>query len=118
MIELSTTVTAPSMRPQRPLPGRMRQRFSSASRSARTSPVYFGSGYLPAGDYWRLGAIFGIIYIVVFLVISVPLLLCGRGTHREFAPLPNGYSGYFPEAGGQMTYAHRELVRCNQGLTA
>lgn len=39
------------------------------------SPVYFGSGYLPAADYWRLGAIFGVIYIVVFLVISVPLLL-------------------------------------------
>jgi L-tartrate/succinate antiporter len=39
------------------------------------SPVYFGSGYLPAGDYWRQGAIFGIIYIIVFLVISAPLLL-------------------------------------------
>ncbi|BCQ28534.1 anion permease (plasmid) [Caballeronia sp. NK8] len=39
------------------------------------SPVYFGSGYLPAGDFWRLGAIFGIIYIVVFLAICVPLLL-------------------------------------------
>ena len=39
------------------------------------SPVYFGSGYLPAADYWRLGAIFGIVYLVVFLVISVPLLL-------------------------------------------
>ncbi|BDB29395.1 anion permease (plasmid) [Cupriavidus sp. P-10] len=38
------------------------------------SPVYFGSGYLPAGDYWRLGAIFGVIYIVVFLLIGVPLL--------------------------------------------
>jgi hypothetical protein len=25
--------------------------------------VYVGSGYLPAGDCWRLGAIFGIIYI-------------------------------------------------------
>ena len=22
------------------------------------SPVYYGSGYLPAADYWRLGAIF------------------------------------------------------------
>jgi L-tartrate/succinate antiporter len=39
------------------------------------SPVYFGSGYLPAADYWRLGAIFGVIYIVVFLVITVPLLM-------------------------------------------
>ena len=39
------------------------------------SPVYFGSGYLPAADYWRLGAIFGVIYIVVFLLIGVPLIL-------------------------------------------
>ena len=35
------------------------------------SPVYFGSGYLPAGDYWRLGAIFGVIFIVLFLLIDV-----------------------------------------------
>ncbi|MGT2453977.1 anion permease [Cupriavidus basilensis] len=39
------------------------------------SPVYFGSGYLPASDYWRLGAIIGVIYIAVFLMIGVPLLL-------------------------------------------
>ena len=39
------------------------------------SPVYFGSGYLPAADYWRLGAIFGVIYVTVFLLIGVPLLL-------------------------------------------
>jgi L-tartrate/succinate antiporter len=39
------------------------------------SPVYFGSGYLPSGDYWRLGAIFGAIYLVLYLLISVPLLL-------------------------------------------
>jgi L-tartrate/succinate antiporter len=39
------------------------------------SPVYFGSGYLPAADYWRLGAIFGVIYIALFLVIGVPMLL-------------------------------------------
>ena len=32
------------------------------------SPVYFGSGYLPAADYWRLGAIFGVIYIVVLMI--------------------------------------------------
>lgn len=35
------------------------------------SPVYYGSGYLPAGDYWRLGAIFGVIFIVLFLLIDV-----------------------------------------------
>jgi L-tartrate/succinate antiporter len=35
------------------------------------SPVYYGSGYLPSGDYWRLGAIFGVIYIVAYLVIGL-----------------------------------------------
>ena len=39
------------------------------------SPVYYGSGYLPSEDYWRLGAIFGVIYFVVFAAISVPWLL-------------------------------------------
>ncbi len=36
--------------------------------------MYFGSGYLPAGDYRRLGANFGVISIVAFLLIGVPLL--------------------------------------------
>jgi len=36
------------------------------------SPVYYGSGYLPSKDYWRLGAIFGVIYIAAYLLIGVP----------------------------------------------
>jgi L-tartrate/succinate antiporter len=36
------------------------------------SPVYYGSGYLPAADYWRLGAIFGVIFIAAMLVIGMP----------------------------------------------
>lgn len=36
------------------------------------SPVYYGSGYIPSKDYWRLGAIFGVIFFVVFLVIGLP----------------------------------------------
>ena len=35
------------------------------------SPIYANSGYLPARDYWRLGTIFGAIFLVLFLVISV-----------------------------------------------
>ena len=35
------------------------------------SPVYFGSGFIPAADYWRLGAIFGVIYVAVFLLVGV-----------------------------------------------
>lgn len=36
------------------------------------SPVYYGSGYLPSADYWRMGAIFGVIYIAAYLLIGVP----------------------------------------------
>lgn len=42
------------------------------------SPVYYASGYLPASDYWRMGAIFGAIYIVVYLLIGawwIPIAL-------------------------------------------
>jgi L-tartrate/succinate antiporter len=42
------------------------------------SPVYYGSGYLPAADYWRLGAIFGVIFFAAFLVIGVPWMVAIR----------------------------------------
>jgi len=31
------------------------------------SPIYANSGYLPAGDYWRLGMIFGAIFLGALL---------------------------------------------------
>jgi L-tartrate/succinate antiporter len=40
----------------------------------RSEPVYYGSGYLPSRDYWRLGAIFGALFIAVMLIIAVPWL--------------------------------------------
>jgi len=36
------------------------------------SPVYYGSGYIAGRDFWRLGAIFGVIYIAAVLLIGVP----------------------------------------------
>jgi L-tartrate/succinate antiporter len=36
------------------------------------SPIYANSGYLPAKDYWRLGTIFGAIFLLLFLGIGVP----------------------------------------------
>jgi L-tartrate/succinate antiporter len=42
------------------------------------SPVYYGSGYLPAKDYWRLGAIFGVIFIAAFLAIGIPWITMMR----------------------------------------
>jgi len=38
------------------------------------SPVYYGSGYLPSRDYWRLGAIFGLLYLAVLLLVGLPWL--------------------------------------------
>jgi L-tartrate/succinate antiporter len=38
------------------------------------SPVYYGSGYIPSKDYWRLGIIFGVIFFVVLLAIGLPWL--------------------------------------------
>jgi L-tartrate/succinate antiporter len=43
--------------------------------STGPSPVYYGSGYVPSSDWWRLGAIFGVIYLAAFLIIGVPWLL-------------------------------------------
>ena len=39
------------------------------------SPVYYGSGFLPSADYWRLGAIFGFIYLAVYMVVVVPWVM-------------------------------------------
>jgi len=38
------------------------------------SPVYYGSGYLRSADFWRLGAVFGLIFFIVFLLVTVPWL--------------------------------------------
>ena len=42
---------------------------------AGSSPVYYGSGYLPARDFWRLGGIFGIIFFGILLLVGVPWVL-------------------------------------------
>ena len=42
------------------------------------SPIYYGSGYLPAADYWRMGGIFGLIFFAAFMVITVPWMLLIR----------------------------------------
>jgi L-tartrate/succinate antiporter len=40
-----------------------------------SGPVYLGSGYITSADFWRLGAMFGAIFLIVLLGISGPLLL-------------------------------------------
>jgi len=36
------------------------------------SPVYYGSGYIAGRDFWRLGALFGAIFIATLVLIGVP----------------------------------------------
>lgn len=39
------------------------------------SPIYYGSGFLPTKDYWRLGTIFGAIFLVGLMVIAYPWMV-------------------------------------------
>jgi len=39
------------------------------------SPVYFGSGFLPGPTYWKLGTIFGVVYMAAFFAITVPWVM-------------------------------------------
>jgi L-tartrate/succinate antiporter len=39
------------------------------------SPIYYGSGYITTKDFWKLGLIFGLIYLVVFIAIGYPYIL-------------------------------------------
>jgi L-tartrate/succinate antiporter len=38
-------------------------------------PGVRGSGYPPSADHWRPGAIFGVIFIGVFLLVGVPWVI-------------------------------------------
>jgi len=42
------------------------------------APVYYGAGYITGKDFWRLGFIFGVIFIVALLGISAPIMLATR----------------------------------------
>ena len=66
------------------------------------SPVYYGSGYLPAADYWRLGAIFGVIFFVAFMVIGGSL----DAGHRV---INGGSTGYRRDRKGEKTMSSNEF---------
>lgn len=36
------------------------------------SPIYYGSGFISRKDFWTLGLVFGLIYLIVFLAVGVP----------------------------------------------
>jgi L-tartrate/succinate antiporter len=43
------------------------------------APVYYASGYIPRGQYWYLGLIFGCLFIATLLAIGIPYLLFING---------------------------------------
>jgi len=44
------------------------------------APVYFGSGYLSRRDFWSLGLIFGVIFLLMLLGLGAPYLLAVYGS--------------------------------------
>jgi di/tricarboxylate transporter len=38
------------------------------------APVYANSGYITSGEYWRLGTIFGVIFLAALLMLSAPVI--------------------------------------------
>ena len=44
-----------------------------------SGPVYLGSGYITSLEFWRLGAMFGGIFVAALLLLSGPVILFGRG---------------------------------------
>ena len=36
---------------------------------------YYNSGYITPAQFWRMGAIFGLIFLAALLLIGVPLLM-------------------------------------------
>lgn len=38
------------------------------------SPIWFASGYIKGSDFWRLGAIFGLIYFIIYVLVAYPYL--------------------------------------------
>jgi len=38
------------------------------------APIYYGCGFLSRHDFWRLGFIFGVIFLGALLLIGVPTL--------------------------------------------
>jgi L-tartrate/succinate antiporter len=39
------------------------------------APIYYGCGYISRTDFWKLGFIFGVIFLIVLLVIGIPYLM-------------------------------------------
>ena len=77
-VMLATGIAVPGM-PARPFA--MLMVFSLGLMGVLTpyatgpAPVYFGSGYIPRRDFWRLGLIFGLIFLGALFVIGLPSLL-------------------------------------------
>ena len=36
------------------------------------SPIWFASGYTKSGEFWKLGFIFGVIYMAIFMAVGIP----------------------------------------------
>jgi di/tricarboxylate transporter len=40
-----------------------------------SAPIYYASGYISRWEFWKLGAIFGVVYLAVLLGLGLPYLV-------------------------------------------
>jgi len=39
------------------------------------APIWYSAGYISTRDFWRIGAIMGLFYMIVLLLVGFPFLL-------------------------------------------
>jgi L-tartrate/succinate antiporter len=45
------------------------------------APIYFGSGYIESKDFWKLGTILGVLFLIVLLVVGIPWISATQHLH-------------------------------------
>ena len=55
------------------------QRRAWGGDATGPAPVYYESGYLPTADFWRLGTIYGLLFLASLLLVGVPLMTLRGG---------------------------------------
>jgi L-tartrate/succinate antiporter len=45
------------------------------------APIYFGSGYIESKDFWKLGSILGVLFLIVLLVVGIPWISATQHLH-------------------------------------
>jgi hypothetical protein len=54
------------------------------------APIYYGCGYISRTDFWKLGLIFGIVFVAALLIIGHMTQDDSRRVHHGWQPFLKG----------------------------